>query len=130
MRQCSVNKLVDMELRSMIKSNGHYSVYGVFLLTDKGQEAVTNSEPVLLPHFERCNQLTVSRAGASGCSATSEGGNQQAKGKRIGKGSHILPVIRKCLKDSENWKQIESKQDYQFLGTYAHPCNQNLYFIP
>ena len=130
MRQCSVNKLVDMELRSMIKSNGHYSVYGVFLPTDKGREAVTNSEPVLLPHFERCNQLTVSRADASGCSATSEGGNQQAKGKRIGKESHILPVIRKCLKDSENWKQIESKQDYQFLGTYAHPSNQNLYFIP
>ena len=39
--QCSVNKLVDMELRSMIKSNGHYSVYGVFLPTKVAKLTLT-----------------------------------------------------------------------------------------
>ncbi len=130
MRQCSVNKLVDMELRSMIKCSGHYSVYGVYLPTTKGREAINSGEPVLLPQIESSNSLMVARAHPSGSRVRCEGENQPGKGKRTGKGCHILPVIRKCLKDSENWKSIESKQDYHFPGTYAHPCHQHLYFIP
>ncbi len=128
-RQCSVCKLVSMELRSMIKSNGHSSVYGVFLPTDSGQEAVMKDESVMLPKLGESN-LPPTVTGASGSNAMCERVNQLAKRKRNGKGSHILPVVRKCLKESENWKHIESKQDYQFLGVYAHPCHQSLYYIP
>ena len=37
LRQCYVNGLVQMELQSLIKRNGHYSVYGVYFPTDKGR---------------------------------------------------------------------------------------------
>jgi len=83
--------------------------------------------------LERCNQLMVSMQSrciwipASGCSATSEGGNQQAKGKRTGKGSHILPIIRKCLKNSENWKASKTTSFCIYVLIHAiRTCTSSL----
>ena len=49
---------------------------------------------------------------------------------RLGKGSNILPVVRKLLTDQENWKKISNKCDYHFLGTFPEPSKQQLYYIP
>ena len=40
------------------------------------------------------------------------------------------PSIIRSLLTQEEWKIIESKQDYQYLGVYNHPGHQTLYFIP
>ena len=46
-----------------------------------------------------------------------------------GKGSHTLPVVRKCLIDSENWLSVETKRDYHFPGVFATQHLQQLYYI-
>ena len=66
----------------MIKRNRHYSVYGVFLPTDKGHITVNQFCSHSLKDV--IMQLMVSTAGASGCS---------------GKGSHI----RKASKTTSFW---------------------------
>ena len=128
-RQCSTAQLISLELRSIIKSNGHYSVHAMYFPSEKGSDAICNEEQVTLPCIHGSSSLTVvPRNGMTSASVASE--KQPAKWKRIGKGSHLLPVIRKCFLEPENWKNINSKQDYQYLGLYTHPCEQNLYFIP
>ena len=53
--------------------------------------------------------------------------DKDVKCKRFGKGSHILPIIRSCLRESENWKPIKSKKDYHFPGVYGqHHYSSNL----
>ena len=86
-------------------------------------------ESVILPHIEQSNEYH-SAVHASNIIPADEGDKQQVKCKRAGKGSHILPVIRKCLLEPENWKYIQSKQDYHFPGTITHNTEQNLYVIP
>ena len=54
--------------------------------------------------------------------------SQPTKQNRNGKGCHILPIIRSLL-TQEEWKIIETKQDYQYLVVYDHPGQQTLYFI-
>ena len=41
--------LVQLELRSMIKSSGHYAVNGVYYPTQEGVHTMNNSDPFLLP---------------------------------------------------------------------------------
>ena len=36
----------------------------------------------------------------------------------VGKGTHGLKVVKTLLEDDENWKQIPSKDDYQYLGVF------------
>ncbi len=131
MKQCSVNNLVRMELRLLIKCNGHYSVYGVYSPTEHGRNSAEESQPVILPQLgQPAHTTTAMKSGPSRrCNSTSDQ-PPIAKRMRTGKGCHILPVIRSCLKEPENWGHIDSKQDYQFLGVYPHPCRQNIYFIP
>ena len=116
LRQCYVNGLVQMELQSLIKRNGHYSVYGVYFPTDKGQQSVQKGEDVFLPEILNENKPFTSND-KTPCTRTEE------KRKRVGKGSHILPIIKGCLQESENWKKIDSKEDYHFLGIQKPPCN-------
>ena len=133
LRQCYVNGFVKMELQSLIKRNGHYSVYGVYYPTDKGRDIVEQNEEVMLPQLQEQNSLCSASQPAEDCSAPKPTeGMQPCKGKivkrkRVGKGSHILPIIRSCLQESENWKQIKSKEDYHFPGVYGqYHYNRNL----
>ena len=50
--------------------------------------------------------------------------------KRIGKGSNILTLVRTFLNESENWKEINGKQCYQFPGVFSSPTVQYLYYTP
>lgn len=52
------------------------------------------------------------------------------KRKRLGKGSNILPLVRKMLVDQENWKTVSDKRDYHFLGAFPGTTTQQLYYIP
>jgi len=48
-KQCSLISLVQLELKSMIKSSGIYAVNGVYYVTSKGREALAESGTLLLP---------------------------------------------------------------------------------
>ena len=123
-RQCNVISLVQLELKSMIKGSGLYTVNGVYYVTPKGREALVESESLLLPDK--------STDGKETSSATAQGGvsleNLQAKKKRLGKGSNILTTVRKLLSESENWFNIENKSNYQFPGVLPKPCFQQLFY--
>lgn len=47
---------------------------------------------------------------------------------RAGKGTHGLPVVKALLEDEENWKQIASKDDYQYLGVFPNEQMQVIYY--
>ena len=128
LRQCYVNGYVQMELRSLIKGNGHYSVYGVYFPTEKGRCVVEEKGDIMLPQSHDVYKPSQT-ASHSRCTES----NAMGKHKRIGKGSHILPIVRRCLQETENWKHIQSKQDYHFPGVYTKTCqhiNNNLFYTP
>ena len=129
LRQCYVNGFVQMELQSLIKRNGHYSVYGVYFTTDKGRDTIHENRDVMLPQLRNSDKPV--RAQGPMRSEKPDSFPEQ-KHKRIGKGSHILPIIRSCLKESENWKPTKTKEDYHFPG--VHPKSQQnsniLFYTP
>ena len=131
MRQCHVLGLVNYELQSLIKGNGHYAVMGVYSPSEEGKQAVSEEKPLILPFA--CPQEKYSDTSSNSSSSSisreivSEG---KGKRKRDGKGSNILLLVRKLLKSPENWKSIGTKRDYQFLGTFPNPSVQQLYYIP
>lgn len=48
-KQCHVSSLVQLELKSMIKSIGHYAVQGVYYRLPKGRKLVEDGDTLLLP---------------------------------------------------------------------------------
>ena len=43
-------------------------------------------------------------------------------------GCHLLPLVKKLLESKENWKEIQDKKDYQFLGTFSAPSHNVLWY--
>ena len=125
MRQCHVLGFVKLKFKSLIKASGHYSVQGVYHALPKGRGHVSSSENLPLPKVGGLYQPPPVSASSSTSSIVSS-----QKKKRIGKGCHVLPVVRTLLEDSENRKVIEDKTNYQYLGTFPHPSQQQLYFVP
>ena len=122
LRQCFVHGFVKMELQSLIKRNGHYSVYGIYYPTEKGRVAVQQNEDVMLP------LLQIDKRPCTALKPTEDiepSKSKEVKRRRVGKGSHILPIIRSCLQESENWKTIKSKEDYHYPGVFSQSCNPN-----
>lgn len=99
-KQCHVVSLVQLELRSMIKSSGMYAVNGVYYATQRGIEALSKTEPLLLP---TCN------TGNSNSQSGRCWKSLEIKKKRVGKGSNILTVVRRLLSEPENWMKVVSK---------------------
>ena len=131
MRQCHVLGLIKYELRSMIKGNGHYSVMGVYYPLDDSDRYLQgeNSPRLMLPAIKhRINDS--SACGSSTSRSATADQSLSTKRIRLGKGSNILPVVRKMLSDKENWKTVSDKRDYHFLGTFPEPSKQQLYYIP
>ena len=92
----------------------------ISLLTKDGK--VYKGEDVFLPEILNENKPFTSKD-LTPCTRIEQ------KRKRVGKGSHILPIIKGCLQESENWKKIDTKEDYHFLGIQKQPChNCNILF--
>ena len=89
MRQCHVLGLIQYELRSMIKGNGHYSVMGVYSPLEASKKYIDTVETLLLPGDvlsskvspDVSTQPTASNS-VGGCSS-----QDTPKRKRMGKGS-------------------------------------------
>lgn len=102
MRQCHVLGVVKYDLRSMVKSNGHYSVMGIYHPLDSISEYVEDEKHLMLPSLKR----RIVEKGKSSVSSPSSSG-ECAKKRRMGKGCNILPIVRKMLVD----KEISEKND-------------------
>ena len=92
-------------------------------MTEKGRCVVKENGDIMLPQSHDVYKPSHT-ASYSRCTES----NAMGKHKRIGKGSHILPIVRRCLQETENWKH---KQDYHFPGVYTNTCqhiNNNLFY--
>jgi len=100
MWQCHVSGLIKLELHSLIKSNKHYSVHGVYVPLEKGRNSVSNNDKVLFPKIS----ITVpSSSQATDCAAHHQQKEQPTRRLELGKGSNILYEVRKHLQSQENW---------------------------
>lgn len=132
MHQWHVLGLIQYELRSMIKANGHYSVMGVFLPLDAKKRYIDSDEALLLPCVDLSSDLTPHNQRQA---VVCEGGclsqcTLRNRKKRVGKGCNVLTKVRQTLLDKENWKSVSHESDYQFLGAFSEPTEQQLYYIP
>jgi len=123
-KQCHVLKFVKLELRSMIKGNGMYSVNGVYYVSQCAIESIQGSEPLLL----YCKNDSPDRA-VSQRSRNSLERIDSATKKRLGKGSNILSIVKTFISEPENWIEVENKNCYQFPGTFSRPRPQHLYYV-
>ena len=84
-KNCRVLNLVQLELRSMIKGNGMYSVNGVYHINDSALEALQSTEPLLKyttnSSTEEDNSIHLSRQGHSGQSSREVKKKKACKGK-------------------------------------------------
>ena len=125
MRQCHVSGLIKLELHSLIKSNKHYSVHGVYIPLEKGRNSVSNNEKVLFPRISSTVPLP---SHATNCTAHHQQKEQPTRKLKLGKGSNTLYEVRKPLQSQENWKCIDSKHQYQFLVSFNVLALQQLYY--
>ena len=56
-------------------------------------------------------------------------GSIEGERSRLGRGSHILTLVRKFLNEPENWKEVDAKKCYQFPGVFTKTCTQQLCYI-
>jgi len=78
--------------------------------------------------FPRISTTVPSPSQATNCNAHHQQKEQPTRRLKLGKGSNILHEVRKHLQSQENWKYIDSKHQYQFLGSYSVPALQRLYY--
>ena len=83
--------------------------------TSKGRNAVSTEEPVLLPQLNFLGEQTV-------------GKTNKAQIKRVGKGKHLLPILKDLLCRTENWAPIDTKEKYQYPGWHNSSIGNVLYY--
>ena len=120
-KQCHVMSFVQLELRSMIKSSGHYAVNGVYYPTQEGVRAMNDSDPFLLPKCDHSVETATS--------STALSQNVVVKKKRLGKGTNIITTVRKLFAESENWLKFENKSSYHFPGVLTKASYQQLFYV-
>ena len=84
MRQCHVSGLIKLELHSLIKSNKHCSVHGVYVPLEKGRKrlGVSRNEKVLFP---RISSTVPSPSQATNCTAHHQQKEQPTIRLKLGK---------------------------------------------
>ena len=83
--------------------------------TSKGQNAVSEEKSALLPQL---NVITAQIAVKA----------SKAQNKRIGKGKHLLPILKNLLFYSENWVPLDAKEKYQYPGWHDSSVGNILYY--
>ena len=82
MWQCHVSGLIKLELHSLIKSNKHCSVHGVYIPLEKGRKSVSRNEKVLFP---RISSTGPSPSQATNCTAHHQQKEQPTIRLKLGK---------------------------------------------
>lgn len=80
-----------------------HRTYRTYKVSPEGKSFLANPVPVLVASpFKNILSIEKSQTGKSR--------------RREGRGCHHLPKIKKMLETSSNWKEIKSKEDYEFPG--------------
>ena len=94
-----------------------------------------NSESFSVPNLDECEAMEHESNSSKRKRSTSDDTETPPKkkmctstGTRAGKGTHGLRVVKALLEDEENWKQITSKDDYQYLGVFPNEQMQVIYY--
>ena len=127
-KQCHVLSLIELELKSMIKDNGHYSIQGIYMTLPKGRSMAESEDPLMLPCDSSNSTLNIQESAPPKSKISSR--PLEEKRNRVGKGSYTLSLVRKFLKEPENWKKVDTTKCYHFPGAFQKKCIQQLYYIP
>ena len=108
---------LDACIRPLFASSVTYSP------SPNGEQVLNSDDPLMLPvRIHDNSESNVNGNAMHKCTRSEK--------KRFGKGSNILTLIRTFLNESENWKEINGKQCYQFPGVFSSPTVQYLYYTP
>ena len=81
-------------------------VYAQLEPTTKGRNSVKNGETVLLPQLNVLDEQIVDKI-------------NNAQIKRVGKGKHLLLILKNLLCSTENWVPLDTKERYQYPGLHS-----------
>ena len=92
--------------------------YALLEPTSKGRDAITNEGAILLPECANLQSFAT---------------NSRAKTNpkhRIGKGKHLLPILKRLIDDEENWLRLtpNNKERYLFPGWHDSKVGNALYY--
>ena len=108
-------------LRSVKSAAFGANIQGVYALlepTSKGRDAITNEGVILLPECANLQSFAT---------------NTRAKTNpkhRIGKGKHLLPILKRLINDEENWLRLtpNNKKRYLFPGWHDSKVSNAFYY--
>ena len=125
MKQCHVVGLVNRKLKSMVKRSGHYSVFGVYEVTQKGRDFISTDgkEEVMLPCIDDVDSIQTSSPDAS-----SESCHEGNKRVRHGKGTHAIITVRRMMSEKENWVKLSDASECQYPGVFSDKQKQCVYY--
>ena len=118
-RQCSAAGYI-LRLVKPVTFGAASSVQGAYAQlepTSKGRSAVSGKQPTLLPEINEVGK-SVSKTNDAPKIVT----------KRIGKGKHLLPVLKGLLSANENWIPLETKEMYQYPGLHKSLTGNVLHY--
>ena len=122
-RKCHALGILEHKLCNLAKSNQHYAIMAIYTITWKGQTVINNDEPVMVLDSEE----DIVRRKKSPQNKSSVVGFTKS---RCAKGGRIIDRLRELLNSKENWRNVESKNDYLFPGIFSTVSNQHLIFVP
>ena len=110
----------------------------MYRVTPKAREILLNSESFSVPNLDGCEAIEHSPNSSSRKRSASSDTESDAPPKkklcastRAGNiGTHGLKVVKALIEDEKNWKQISSKDDYQYLGVFPKEQMQIMYYSP
>ena len=112
-RQCSVAGYLVRKVDCGTFQGRQAAVFSYYAVTQEGRDAVVNSKEVLLPPIPNQAECILStQKSLQGCS--NEKGNE--KKKRVGRGSNPLSIAKALMVSQDSWREITSKEQYQFPG--------------
>ena len=128
MKQCHVAGLVNRKLKSMVKRSGHYSVFGIYEVTPKGRDWLSNDrkDEIMMPSTDASDSIISGSPSTS--EVSSEDNSENQKRVRHGKGTHAIITVRKMMSDKENWVKINSAKEYQYPGVFSDEQKQCVYY--
>ena len=124
-RQCSAAGYISRTIKPVTYGQVVQGSYASLQPTEKGRNAVSLKQSVLLPQIDKANVRT---------EHASQNSSQQQQNencrKRVGKGKHMLPILKELLVKEENWRNLkeDNKEQYQYPGWHNSRLSNVLYY--
>ena len=109
-----------------------YGTYASLQVTTKGRTCVENKQAVVLPCIIGDGTLERHSEKRKQRSCDAEDVDLANKRLRLGKGKHMLPILKQMMAEEENWIKLTEldKERYQYPGVHSSPQGNQLYYIP